>query len=272
MAQLTMLSAGKVRPPSAYKETISGPRLYVVNHIPERIPDQFPGLTQIYAGRAAQAAPQGAMTDLLADGHALPNERWSELSAIYKIWQEGPRSDVVGFCHYRRYFNFRNPNFAASYNVVERSRLANMGSDLFDLDLISSTGNGAAIVGREVFLNATVFDHYSKWCHASDFIEIFKLVTLHHNDISQCMNAHFIDRTSMYAANMFILRWPDFDELCRFWFGVLQKFVDLVSWPREDKFQNRDVGFLAERMFDAWIRYKHDAGLTLIELPVLFVS
>src|SRR5262249_25518684 len=90
----------------ASREKVSGPRLYVVNHLPGRGTDHVVGLTQIYAGPAAASAGPLELTDIMPDGRTLENRRWSGLSAIYKIWQDGPRSDIVGFCHYRRYFYF----------------------------------------------------------------------------------------------------------------------------------------------------------------------
>ena len=56
----------------------------------------------IFAGAAADLAASGALTDITEREARLPNERWSELSAYYKIWREGPRSEAVGFSSYRR--------------------------------------------------------------------------------------------------------------------------------------------------------------------------
>ena len=38
----------------------------------------------------------------------LDNRMWSELTQIYYVWKHENLTDNIGFCHYRRYFNFMN--------------------------------------------------------------------------------------------------------------------------------------------------------------------
>jgi hypothetical protein len=256
------------RSPGAYTQKVVGPRLYVVNHLPDRLLGHFDSATQICVGPAAALAPPGELTDILCQGQTLENRRWSELSAIYKIWQEGPQSDIVGFCHYRRYFYFGDEAVSGNEMHVERSQLASLG---FDRNRLLTVNERTAIVPMETRVPGSVYAQYGLIHNSLDYLDIFKLALLNYPEITKYIVAQF-ESDKLYTCNMFVLSWRDFDELCRFWFTILGKFCDAVPWPRGDSYQDRDVGFLAERLFDAWIRFKRDSGHTLIELPMLLVT
>lgn len=256
--------------PRTYEQIVTGARVYVVGHRAEQFPPPSQSLTGIYAGPAAASAPPGELTDVLKNGRALPNRRWSELSAIYKVWQEGPKSDSVGFCHYRRYFNFGRQRFQNNINPIDRSNLSDPGADLFDPVAVSAVDQRIAIVGKELFLGSTVYDHYAKCHNSRDYSQTFEIVALHRPEIAKYMAEQF-GRATLFGSNLAILSWADFDDLCSFWFSVLARYAASAAWPRGDSYQDRDASFLAERLFDAWIRFKRDQGLVLQELPILFV-
>ena len=201
----------------------------------------------------------------------MQNRRWSELSAIYKIWQEGPKSDVVGFCHYRRYFNFSNPSYSNPTNGIDRATLIELGRDLIDNQQLDCINDSSCITTKEIEVGNNVFEQYAECHNVSDYLDMFKIVAINNPYLTKYMAQHF-SRSTMYAWNMFILSWNNFDELCRLWFGVLGTFATLVDWPRRDHYQDRDVSFLAERLFDAWIRSKQDENITVNEIPVFFVG
>ena len=77
----------------------------------------------------------------------------------------------------------------------------------------------------------------------------------------------------MYANNIFLTSWKQFDEMCQSWFSVLRTVASLLDWPRGlGEYQDRDIAFLSERFFDAWLRYKQRIGVTIVERPILFID
>src|SRR5262249_18300264 len=72
----------------------SDAQIYCVYHQPFPVA-HLGRIKPIFAGAAANSAKSGALTDITRGESRLPNERWSELSAYYRIWREGPRSEVV---------------------------------------------------------------------------------------------------------------------------------------------------------------------------------
>jgi hypothetical protein len=254
----------------AHREKMNEPRIYVVNHLPDGGNEQVRGLTPIYVGPAAASAPPDQLTDVLRDGRRLDNRRWSELSAIFKIWQDGPVSDIVGFCDCRRYFDFGSARLFRNINCIGQAEINSIPSNVFDYDKVLIVNDRAAIVPKEMHFTKNVYDQFCENHASSDYLLVLKLALFNYPEIAKYMVEQF-NRTTLYACNQFILSWHDFDQLCNFWFGILEKFCDLRSWPREDSYQSKDAGFLAERLFDAWIRFKRDSGHRLVEVPVLQV-
>ncbi len=254
----------------AAQAAIPDSRIYVVTHVDHPI-DPVPGLVPIYAGPAAANAPAGALTDVRQDGTALDNARWSELSAIHRIWQDGPRAGRVGFCHYRRYFNFGHPDHRADISEIDRRELQAVRAFTFDAAQIAAVGPSLAIVARPQQLDRPVPDHYRESHIFADYEKLLSLCAEKFPDIAKHMAAQH-DRELLYACNLFVLSWPDFDALCAFWFALLEDFAATTPWPRgQGAYQDRDVAFLSERLFDAWIRHRQANGLALLELPIFFV-
>jgi hypothetical protein len=126
-------------------------------------------------------------------------------------------------------------------------------------------------VARPTELPQTVFETYSSWHSRSDYLETFKIAAMAFPDLGAVMAEQF-QQTELYAGNLFVMNWADFDDLCHHWFTILAEFVRCVEWPRGSAYQNRDVSFLSERIFDAWVRLKERSGFQVIKVPTIFVA
>lgn len=243
--------------------------IYVVSHLEGR-EEEISGHRWVYAGAAGRQRQASHLTDVCASGSSLENTRWSELSAIYKIWKEGPKTDVVGFCHYRRFFCFEENPPAGPVITIERSEIATrMPGDW--QKMISLIGPDRSVVTREFDLGTDIVSHYAKCHNVYDYISTMMTLVSKYPRFHKHVGEQFESR-QMHACNMFIMTWENFDALCLVWFDVLQAFAKATPWPRENAYQSRDVSFLAERLFDVWIRYKRSTGHSLLRLPMYFVT
>ena len=256
------------RPPAdEVVATTSGVGLYAVYH--RRLP-LAPGnrITPIYVGEAARAATEGERRETDLD-----NSRWSELSGVHEVWKNGPRTPYVGFCHYRRIFNF-SPNGGPARST----RLA------FDDYMARSSGTApqhalryfeknpdTLIVPPPLEVSHSIWDQYALTHNANDLCMVTNLIVRSHPFLIPHLAESF-STSKLYANNLFITRWDHFEELCTLWFDVLFEVERSVPVRTEDPYQRRDLAFLAERIFDIWVRYRAARGTQLQAVPLFEIT
>jgi SAM-dependent methyltransferase len=247
----------------------SNARIYAV--YPELGPTEHLGrVTPIFAGAAAMSAPPGALTDILLGEPRLPNGRWSELSAYYKIWKEGPRSDIVGFCHYRRLFNFGAAGSTERETVLSANDLKTHTGSYFDEHVLERVYGNAIICAQPMPLSQTIWEHYDSWHNIKDYCRILSSISRRYPELFPFSVEHF-ESKQLYYNNVLVINWYFFNELCTLWFDLLQEFEREVPAYRGTAFQNMDVSFLAVRIFDLWVRHKKSMGTTIIETPIFVI-
>lgn len=181
---------------------------------------------------ATHHTPEGENVNFL-------NPCWSELTTMFYVWKNQIKSDVVGFEHYRRRLHVRRTPKRGECQVFTTMRFGH-----------------------------SVADQYVR-CHLREDMD--KAVAI--------LNKRF-GRDNMYSLYLrhsltlipnccFLMRWPDFMDLCAWLFPILDEFAKAVGCERDverwraryvqafgkDKatYQMRAPGFLAERLISAWI-------------------
>ncbi len=258
--------------------------LYAVYH--RRLPlAPGTGITPIYVGEAALEASASERTETTEP--LLDNSRWSELSGVHEVWRNGPRSPFVGFCHYRRVFDFsqggsRLPSASSAPSVPSgKPRSTRLDYGVY---LVRASGTATRhamahfqdrsdtlIVAPPLDLNGSVWDQYAIAHNINDLCVVTNLIAHRHPYLGPHLAETYGAKT-LYANNLFLTRWDHFDELCGLWFDVLGAFERSVPVRPEDRYQRRDVSFLAERVFDAWVRFRQAQGTRLVTVPILEIT
>jgi hypothetical protein len=255
-----------------------GEAIYAVYH--KKFPLSHLGsIKPIFTGDLARSFANTGLTDICSKTENLPNHRWSELSAIYKIWTEGPKTSVVGFCHYRRLFDFTHAKSCntdglplARQTDVTTDDLAGGSHNLYNAETVSALHDGnKIIVAMPHDTENSIFIHYCEIHNMNDYLEIINHCAATKSPLLPSFLEQFSDHY-LTANNMFILSWSLFSELCTFWFDILNAFVIKHPERQSTAYQHRDVAFLSERIFDAWIRYRTHQGNKIIALPIFYVT
>ena len=244
--------------------------IYAVVHDASVMVDIAP-LTYICTGAASHAPRPTLSIPPLTDSGYLVNSRWSELSAIYSVWKDGPATDVVGFCHYRRFFNFGPNDGAERQETIDPSAISTVRANFTCPDLMTDVLRGLVVVAKPLDLEMTVFEHYSRCHNANDYLTMFNIVAEMCPELVPVLAEDFSTQT-MHCNNMFIMNWEHFDRMCSTWFLVLQEFCARVDAFRAREYQSRDVSFLSERLFNAWIKYARNQGVRVREQSLYFVD
>ncbi len=198
------------------------------------------------------------------------NPMYCELTTQYWAWKN-TTSPYVGFCHYRRYFNF-------SSNVYEENPYGEVMDDFIDDDAIKRYGLDDATIrscieGYDVITTgfkrladfpgdfATPREHYAAApaLHIEDLNRCAAIVHRLFPEYAQDFDAFLAGERSCFC-NMYIMRREIFSSYCEFLFPVLDEFVretDMSTYSREAV---RTPGHLAERLFNVWYLHAMHTG------------
>lgn len=102
-----------------------------------------------------------------------------------------------------------------------------------------------------------------------DYLSMVNYVTARHPYLARQLVAHVRSKT-FHGNNMFIMRWPEFDGLCQFWFDCLLNLDVPIETPLG--YQRRVLAFLSERLFDIYIPWLRDSGRRIVERPLFFLE
>lgn len=208
------------------------------------------------------------LTDHTGDHLADKNKVYSELTAIYWIWKN-TKQDIVGLCHYRRYFtcmpepwyhkvkNFVKHPFHAHPKVSPLLYTNNVekykAKILNEEELLNIMNEFDAILPTRRVFKYSVKEHYRKYHDLRD-LEVLEEVLLdlqpEYLDAYQSVLAGNV----LYANNMFVLKDKDFQKFMTWWFELLFEFEKRVSTLEYTGYQERIIGFIAERLLTVWFK------------------
>lgn len=167
------------------------------------------------------------------------NPNYCELTGLYWLWKNVD-CDIIGICHYRRYFAKDGQLLGKSY--IEQT--------LEKYPIIIP--NSACVK------EGSVYGQYKKKHHVKD-LEICREVIA--RKCPEYLRAFdFCMRTILVSVgNMWITRKDIYDRYCAWLFDILfeaEKRIDMAGY---DDYQKRVMGFLSERLFRVWLLMQPEA-------------
>jgi hypothetical protein len=248
--------------------------IFAVGHRADRMP-AIPGIRRILAGAGSHIPDPGPgiIRDDVGENIAWRNSEFSEMTAIYWVWKNVPDLDVVGFCHYRRYFDLRTNTWHPRRETRLRSLVQARQHESYFADsaaIAGQLGAGSIIVPRPTAEGVANSEQYMIAHVPEHYLAMVNYVLEHHPHYASQVVAQARD-VRFYANNMFIMPWATFDGLCRFWFDCLFG-LDRRLGSRPGGYQRRVLAFLSERIFDIHMRCLRDSGQRMAEYPIFFLE
>lgn len=207
------------------------------------------------------------VTDDLGNNISEKNDRFCELTALYWAWKNDSHSRYIGLCHYRRYFKMKF-NFFDLLNTQYNQQILN---DI-DIDLspkiINWLKKGYIILPKPLNLGKFNAKEQYEMCHDSYDLKILKEIFLNmYPEYTSRWNA-FWRGHKLYTYNMFITNRDTYDKYMEWLFSIL--FAVEKEIPRKnDSYQNRTFGFMAERLLNIFFMGEKSK---IKELPVIFLT
>lgn len=187
---------------------------------------EYPWEIPIQVGAALTDKKISEIRDNTGDNISHKNAAYCELTALYWIWKND-KADYIGLSHYRRHFELTD------------KELSLLGEADIDVVLTIPIMNFPNV--RSVY----EYDHeIEDWDIMLDAIKV--LYPDYYHTADKLQNGVYY-----YAYNMFIARNDIFFAYCEWLFRILD-YCEANCRPKANKYQNRFLGFLAERLMSVF--------------------
>lgn len=222
----------------------------------------------LHVGKALSSLDLKILGDDTGDNISKKNASFCELTGLYWAWKNLRGVDIVGLCHYRRYFDFHN-QCRKGFPIIE------IGTEQFEtIDLsvpanyIESLQPNEIIVPKPYIGNPLLIDYCCN--HISDdFRTLCKVIRDNCGLDDYNVFKKVIMGNRIRIANMFIMRWNDFDKYCNWLFSILfevEKRIDIASYSN---YQRRVFGFMSERLLNVYIEKNR---MKVRDLPIITLT
>jgi Domain of unknown function (DUF4422) len=202
------------------------------------------------------------------------NRNYCELTGLYWLSQNC-NDDIIGLCHYRRYFSFAHFN-GVGYNypafihsTEEQTALSYVSSEIQHKTMNDLLDVYKIIVPRPIIHPETVAAAFIN-AHGKEFWQIFLKAcrTEFGNDMR-----YYEYETRFYFGNMFVAKNDHFKKYCASLFRVIDcVYGEIGDLPDEPglRYQHfRYPGYLAERFMGI---YLHKSGISHFESPTIWIN
>ena len=225
----------------------------------------------IHVGKALHPdVDLGIQGDDTGDNISLKNSSYCELTGMYWAWKNLKGVDVIGLCHYRRYFDFYGQ--CRRLRHCERfptEKFASLNISIPDR-FTDGLKDGEAVVAKPWHYMTNI---YTSYCcgHISDDFRTLRqvIVETQPKHIKDAFFRIMYMNNKLMPTNMFIMTWHDFDEYCNWIFTILAEVERRTDISHYNPIQMRIYGYLAERLFNVWLYAKR---MKLFKRPILWIN
>jgi hypothetical protein len=224
----------------------------------------------IHVGKAMSSVELGFTGDNSGDNISKKNSSYCELTGIYWAWKNLKDVDVIGLCHYRRYFDFHKQcKFGFRHTSFDENCFANIDLTIPE-QILSKVSEGAVVVADRDHNKNSIGIDYCLYHYSDDLRKLTNIIqSLKNKELEQTYYNFMFANNRFSPYNMFLMNWNDFDEYCGWLFDILYKLEDQIPLSTYNSYQARIFGFIAERLLNVWLIYKKK---TIVTKPVIWIN
>lgn len=206
--------------------------------------------TPIHVGKALSNENLNFIGDDTGDNISEKNKKYCELTALYWVWKNVKHIDIVGFAHYRRYFDIN-----ISTENIEKILRAN------DIILL-----------KPAVLNFSVGQEFVRLVTLEDFYILMDVLLKQVPSYRESIINYFFRSNKWIRCNMFITDFDKFSEYCNFLFPIL---FEIESRIKEYNYYrlNRNLGYIGELLLGLYcyhnkLKAKYVAPLEFVDYKI----
>lgn len=220
-------------------------KIYIIAHKSFHMPVEDSIYQPLIVGQNSGKENGGCYFDHTGENISEKNGRYNELTGMYWIWKN-QCEDVVGICHYRRYF-------VTPVGKIENLLLGKQGHLLNEKKIKKLLRQADVIVHNKTFFrkgnrlqfSAGVNPYY--W----DILEQ-EMCVMYPEYFSDLQIV--ADRKYAHLLNMLITRKEIYDQYCNWLFPLLFRVEEkLKNSGDKSRRMDRSMGMIGERLLDVWL-------------------
>ncbi len=187
----------------------------------------------LHVGRAL-TEDLGYLGDDTGESISASNPYYGELTGVYWVWKNIQDADIIGICHYRRFFLNKDRELMnqQEYEAV-----------LKDYDIMVSNKAQA----EECYQN-----YYAQAHNVEDLFMVGKVIDEKYPDYSPYF-ASALAQKDYYYGNLMVTSRTLFAEYAKWLFTILFEVEQRIDVSSYDLYNRRVFGFLSEQMLKVWI-------------------
>lgn len=208
----------------------------------------------IQVGKALSTVDLGIKGDDTGDNISIKNSSYCELSGMYWAWKNLKGVDVIGLCHYRRYFDFHKQ----CRKVLPYTSFNSSSFDGIDLsvpdNVIKEAAEGKIYIAKPRNYRYNLMVEYCT-SHISDDYRVLRQVIKESQpaDIQEAFFQTFYQNNKLSHFNMFLMNWKEFDAYCSWLFPILGEVERRTDISHYSPIQKRIYGYMSERLLNVWL-------------------
>lgn len=218
----------------------------------------------IQVGKALSTTELNIQGDDSGENISRKNPYYCELTALYWAWKNLGRTDYIGLCHYRRYFDFTPWHHQEKYVI----RTEQLGKSQRIPPLKKLFKKYDMVLPVPMVFKESLKEHYTK-CHIGEDMDLLREVVGElASDYLEAFD-NVMDRNNKLSGyNMFLTGWECFNRYCEWLFPILFELEKRV-YISDDPYQSRIFGFMGERLLNVYC-YRH--RLKVKYYPIVMVD
>lgn len=244
----------------------------------------------IQVGKALSTMDLGFLKDDIGENISAKNPTFCELTALYWMWKNSHQieSEFVGLSHYRRYFCFpqtiAKKKLFFTVNKADRrdvypkpltnDELDHIASEKLKNDFLSHLTDKKLIIAKPTAMGSTklydfnIKDSYIYYHIREDWFLLEEAIEKICPNYSDFAKNYFSTAKQLHSFNMFIGDKQFLNDYCEWLFPILTELENTVKLS-EYPYQRRSIGFMAERLFNLYIKRNK---MATVEYPVVLFT
>lgn len=244
-------------------------RILVCCHKPDIKATQAPYMP-IHVGKATSAYNLSMVSDNEGENISDKNFCYCELTGLYWAWKNLKDVDVIGLCHYRRYFDFANQcRLGFPTTTFRPDEFGNINLSIPDTFLEDMSPGTIVMASPNIYGHTLHLDYCAN--QVSDDFHIMRLTINETQPIKyQVAFREVMYRSNIFSPyNMFIMCWEDFDKYCTWLFGLLETIEARIDITHYNPVQRRIYGYMGEHLLNVYVEAEK---MKKIYRPVIWFS